>query len=78
MDDFFRRLALAGCTGDLLVPLVFLGGQTPLLNWQISNLAGWFTGMHLQTATAFLSMLLPMLSSSLCSASSCAACWQVW
>jgi alpha-glucoside transport system permease protein len=46
---------------DLLVALVFLGGQTPVLTWQISNLVGRFTGMHLLTAAAFISMLLPML-----------------
>jgi alpha-glucoside transport system permease protein len=47
---------------DLLVALVFLGGQTPVMTYQISNLVtslggGW----HLLTAAAFLSMLLPML-----------------
>jgi alpha-glucoside transport system permease protein len=46
---------------DLLVALVFLGGQTPVLTWQISNLVGRFTGMHLLTAAAFISMLLPMI-----------------
>jgi alpha-glucoside transport system permease protein len=46
---------------DLLVALVFLGGQTPVLTWQISNLVGRFTGMHLLTAAAFLSMVLPMI-----------------
>jgi alpha-glucoside transport system permease protein len=46
---------------DLLVALVFLGGQTPVLTWQISNLVGRFSGLHLLTAAAFLSMLLPML-----------------
>lgn len=45
---------------DLLVALVFLGGQTPVLTWQISNLVGRFSGMHLLTAAAFISMLLPM------------------
>jgi alpha-glucoside transport system permease protein len=45
---------------DLLVALVFLGGQTPVLTWQISNMVGRFTGMHLLTAAAFFSMLLPM------------------
>jgi len=47
---------------DLLVALVFLGGQHPVLTYQISNMvsslgAGW----HLLTAAAFLSMALPML-----------------
>jgi alpha-glucoside transport system permease protein len=46
---------------DLLVALVFLGGQTPVLTWQISNMVGRFTGMHLLTAAAFFSMLLPMI-----------------
>jgi len=46
---------------DLLVALVFLGGTTPVMTYQISNMvtslgAGW----HLLTAAAFLSMLLPM------------------
>lgn len=47
---------------DLLVALVFLGGTTPVMTYQISNMvtslgAGW----QLLTAAAFLSMLLPML-----------------
>ena len=47
---------------DLLVALVFLGGQKPVLTYQISNMvsslgAGW----HLLTAAAFLSMVLPMI-----------------
>ena len=47
---------------DLLVALVFLGGTTPVMTYQISNLVtslggGW----HLLTAAAFLSMLLPMI-----------------
>lgn len=47
---------------DLLVALVFLGGQRPVLTYQISTLvsslgAGW----HLLTAAAFISMLLPMV-----------------
>jgi alpha-glucoside transport system permease protein len=46
---------------DLLVALVFLGGQTPVLTWQISNLVGRFTGFHLLTAAAFISMILPMV-----------------
>ncbi len=47
---------------DLLVALVFLGGTTPVMTYQISNMvtslgAGW----QLLTAAAFLSMLLPMI-----------------
>jgi len=47
---------------DLLVALVFLGGQRPVLTYQISNMvsslgAGW----HLLTAAAFVSMALPMI-----------------
>jgi alpha-glucoside transport system permease protein len=47
---------------DLLVALVFLGGTTPVMTYQITNMvtslgAGW----QLLTAAAFLSMLLPML-----------------
>jgi len=47
---------------DLLVALVFLGGTTPVVTYQISNMvtslgAGW----QLLTAAAFLSMLLPMI-----------------
>ncbi|MEA3396397.1 MAG: carbohydrate ABC transporter permease [Chloroflexota bacterium] len=47
---------------DLLVALVFLGGKTPVLTYQISNMvsslgAGW----HLLTAAAFISMALPMV-----------------
>ncbi len=47
---------------DLLVALVFLGGRKSVLTYQISNMvsslgAGW----HLLTATAFLSMALPMI-----------------
>ena len=47
---------------DLLVALVFLGGTTPVMTYQISNMvtslgAGW----QLLTAAAFLSMVLPML-----------------
>ena len=46
---------------DLLVALVFLGGQNPVMTYQISNMvtshgAGW----HLLTAAAFISMLLPL------------------
>jgi alpha-glucoside transport system permease protein len=47
---------------DLLVALVFLGGQNPVLTYQISNMVtslggGW----HLLTAAAFISMALPMV-----------------
>ncbi len=47
---------------DLLVALVFLGGNNPVMTYQISNMvtslgAGW----QLLTASAFLSMLLPMV-----------------
>lgn len=47
---------------DLLVALVFLGGTTPVMTYQISNMvtslgAGW----QLLTAAAFLSILLPMV-----------------
>lgn len=47
---------------DLLVALVFLGGNKPVMTYQISNMvtslgAGW----HLLTAAAFLSMILPMV-----------------
>jgi len=47
---------------DLLVALVFLGGQNPVMTYQISNMvtshgAGW----HLLTAAAFISLLLPMV-----------------
>ena len=47
---------------DLLVALVFLGGSTPVMTYQIGNMvtslgAGW----HLLTAAAFISFLFPML-----------------
>jgi alpha-glucoside transport system permease protein len=47
---------------DLLVALVFLGGEHPVLTYQIGNMVtslggGW----HLLTAAAFISMLLPMI-----------------
>ncbi len=47
---------------DLLVALIFLGGSTPVMTYQISNMvtslgAGW----HLLTAAAFISFLVPML-----------------
>ncbi|HLF25022.1 MAG TPA: ABC transporter permease subunit [Anaerolineae bacterium] len=46
---------------DLLVALVFLGGQNPVLTYQISNMVtSMGSGWHLLTAAAFISMLLPM------------------
>ena len=47
---------------DLLIALVFLGGSTPVMTYQIGNMvtslgAGW----HLLTAAAFISFLFPML-----------------
>ncbi len=46
---------------DLLVALVFLGGQNPVMTYQISNMVTSLgSGWHLLTAAAFLSMLLPM------------------
>lgn len=47
---------------DLLVALVFLSGRRPVLTYQINGLVqslggGW----HLLTASAFLSMLLPLI-----------------
>jgi alpha-glucoside transport system permease protein len=47
---------------DLLVALVFLGGQNPVMTYQIGNMvsslgAGW----HLLTAAAFISIVLPMI-----------------
>jgi alpha-glucoside transport system permease protein len=47
---------------DLLVALVFLGGQNPVMTYQISNMVtSKGSGWHLLTAAAFLSMLLPMI-----------------
>jgi alpha-glucoside transport system permease protein len=47
---------------DLLVALVFMGGQNPVLTYQISNMVTSLgSGWHLLTAAAFISMLLPML-----------------
>lgn len=47
---------------DLLVALVFLGGQQPVLTYQISNMVTSLgSGWHLLTAAAFISMLLPMI-----------------
>jgi alpha-glucoside transport system permease protein len=47
---------------DLLVALVFLGSSNPVVTYQISNMvtslgAGW----QLQTAAAFISMILPLI-----------------
>jgi alpha-glucoside transport system permease protein len=47
---------------DLLVALVFLGGEHPVMTYQIATMvsskgAGW----HLLTAAAFVSMALPMI-----------------
>ena len=47
---------------DLLVALVFLGGENPVMTYTISNMvtslgAGW----HLLTAAAFLSFVVPMI-----------------
>lgn len=45
-----------------LVALVFLGGKTPLLTYQISNMVTSLgSGWHVLTAAAFISMLLPMI-----------------
>jgi alpha-glucoside transport system permease protein len=47
---------------DLLVSLVFLGGENPVLTYQISNMVTSLgSGWHVLTAAAFLSMLLPMI-----------------
>jgi alpha-glucoside transport system permease protein len=47
---------------DLLVALVFLGGQNPVLTYQISNMVTSLgSGWHVLTAAAFISMALPML-----------------
>jgi alpha-glucoside transport system permease protein len=47
---------------DLLVALVFLGGQTPVLTYQISNMVtSKGSGWQLLTAAAFISMALPMI-----------------
>lgn len=47
---------------DLLVALVFLGGQNPVLTYQIGNMVtSHGSGWHLLTAAAFISMALPML-----------------
>ncbi|MDK2981952.1 MAG: alpha-glucoside transport system permease protein [Chloroflexota bacterium] len=47
---------------DLLVALVFLGGQHPVLTYQIGNMVTSLgSGWHLLTAAAFISMALPMV-----------------
>ena len=47
---------------DLLVSLVFLGGTTPVMTYQISNMVTSLgSGWQVLTAAAFLSMLLPMI-----------------
>jgi alpha-glucoside transport system permease protein len=47
---------------DLLVALVFLGGQNPVLTYQISNMVtSKGSGWELLTAAAFISMALPMV-----------------
>lgn len=47
---------------DLLVALVFLGGQHPVLTYQIGNMVTSLgSGWHLLTAAAFISMALPMI-----------------
>jgi alpha-glucoside transport system permease protein len=44
------------------VALVFLGGTTPVLTYQISNMVTSLgSGWHVLTAAAFISILLPML-----------------
>jgi alpha-glucoside transport system permease protein len=73
----FYRLALPLCVpalaslgifqflwiwNDLLVALVFLGGQNPVLTYQIGNMVTSLgSGWHLLTAAAFISMALPMV-----------------
>ena len=56
--------AAVGALTSMIEPMmmVFLGGTTPVLTYQISNMvtslgAGW----HLLTAAAFISMLMPMI-----------------
>ena len=47
---------------DLLVALVFLGGEHPMLTYQIGNMVTSLgSGWHLLTAAAFISMALPMV-----------------
>jgi alpha-glucoside transport system permease protein len=47
---------------DFLVALVFLGGQNPVMTYQIANMVTSLgSGWQLLTAAAFLSMALPMV-----------------
>ncbi|MGA9531557.1 MAG: ABC transporter permease subunit [Anaerolineales bacterium] len=47
---------------DLLVALVFLGGNNPVLTYQISNMVSSLgSGWQLLTAAAFISMALPIV-----------------
>ncbi len=47
---------------DLLVALVFLGGENPVMTYQISNMVTSLgSGWHLLTAAAFLSMIMPLV-----------------
>jgi len=47
---------------DLLVALVFLGGQNPVMTYQIGNMVTSLgSGWHLLTAAAFLSIILPLI-----------------
>ncbi len=47
---------------DFLVALVFLGGQNPVLTYQIANMVTSLgSGWQLLTAAAFISMALPMI-----------------
>mgnify|MGYP000639125270 CR=1 FL=1 len=47
---------------DLLVALVFLGGTTPVLTYQISNMVTSLgSGWQLLTAAAFISMIIPII-----------------
>ncbi|MBI5290670.1 MAG: ABC transporter permease subunit [Chloroflexi bacterium] len=47
---------------DLLVALVFLGGEHPVLTYQIGNMVTSLgSGWHLLTAAAFISMALPLI-----------------
>ncbi len=47
---------------DLLVALVFLGGEHPVMTYQIGNMVTSLgSGWHLLTAAAFISMVLPMI-----------------
>lgn len=47
---------------DLLVALVFLGGEHPVMTYQIGNMVTSLgSGWHLLTAAAFISMALPLI-----------------